>query len=78
MDEIWNCYNLKSTKRIYMFGILKCSEKFKVLDIRESLIWNVSHKATEMGRSSVLHKNNTTYSFLFEGFNLWKHVLFKL
>jgi len=33
---------------------------------------------TEMGRSSVLHKNNPTYSFLFEGFNLWKHVLFKL
>jgi len=31
-----------------------------------------------MGRSSVLHKNNLTYNFLFEGFNLWKHVLFKL
>jgi len=37
----------------------------------------VSHKATEMWRSSVLHKNNPTYSFLFEGFNLWKHVLLK-
>ena len=24
-----------------------------------------------------MHKNNPTYSFLFEGFNLWKHVLFK-
>ena len=35
------------------------------------------HKATEMGRSSVLHKNNPIYNFLFEGFNLWKHVLFK-
>ena len=30
-----------------------------------------------MRRSSVLHKNNPTYSFLLEGFNLWKHVLFK-
>ena len=24
-----------------------------------------------------MHKNNPAYSFLFEGFNLWKHVLFK-
>jgi hypothetical protein len=27
MDGIWNRYNLKSTGRIYKFGILKCSEK---------------------------------------------------
>ena len=33
MDGIWNIYNLKSTGRIYMFGVLKCSEKFKVLDL---------------------------------------------
>ena len=33
MDAIWNRYNLKSTGRIYTFGILKCSEKFKVLDL---------------------------------------------
>ena len=33
MDGIWNCYNLKSTGRIYTFGVLKCSEKFKVLDL---------------------------------------------
>ena len=33
MDGIWNCYNLKSTGQIYTFGILKCSEKFKVLDL---------------------------------------------
>ena len=33
MDEIWNRYNLKSTGRIYTFGVLKCSEKFKVLDL---------------------------------------------
>ena len=33
MDEIWNRYNLKSTRRIYTFGILKCSEKFKALDL---------------------------------------------
>ena len=33
MDGIWNRYNLKSTRRIYMFGILKCSEKFNVLDL---------------------------------------------
>ena len=32
MDVIWNRYNLKSTGRIYTFGVLKCSEKFKVLD----------------------------------------------
>ena len=33
MDGIWNRYNLKSTRRIYTFGILKCSEKFNVLDL---------------------------------------------
>ena len=33
MDRIWNGYNLKSTGRIYTFGVLKCSEKFKVLDL---------------------------------------------
>ena len=33
MDGIWNHYNLKSTRWIYTFGILKCSEKFKVLDL---------------------------------------------
>ena len=33
MDGIWNRYNLKSTGRIYTFGILKCLEKFKVLDL---------------------------------------------
>jgi len=33
MDGIWNRYNLKSTGRIYKFAILKCSEKFKVLDL---------------------------------------------
>ena len=33
MDRIWNRYNLKSTGRIYKFGVLKCSEQFKVLDL---------------------------------------------
>ena len=33
MDGIWNRYNLKSTRGIYMFGVLKCSEKYKVLDL---------------------------------------------
>ena len=33
MDGIWNRYNLKSTGWIYTFAILKCSEKFKVLDL---------------------------------------------
>ena len=33
MDGIWNRYNLKSTRRIYTFGILKCSENFKDLDL---------------------------------------------
>jgi len=33
MDGILNRYNLKSTGRIYTIGILKCSEKFKVLDL---------------------------------------------
>jgi hypothetical protein len=33
MDGISNRYNLKNTGRIYTFGILKCSEKFKVLDL---------------------------------------------
>ena len=29
MDGIWNYYNLKSTRRIYTFGVLKCSVKLK-------------------------------------------------
>ena len=33
MDGIWNRYNLKSTGRIYTFGVLNYSEKFKVLDL---------------------------------------------
>ena len=33
MDGIWNRYNLKSTRPIYTFLVLKCSEKFKVLDL---------------------------------------------
>ena len=33
MDGIWNRYNLKSTGRIYTFDVLKCSGKFKVLDL---------------------------------------------
>ena len=33
MDGIWNRYNLKSTGRIYTFCVLKCSEKYKVLDL---------------------------------------------
>ena len=33
MDGIWNRYNLKSTRRIYTLGVLKCSEKFKLLDL---------------------------------------------
>ena len=33
MDGIWNRYNLKSTGQISTFGILKRSEKFKVLDL---------------------------------------------
>ena len=33
MDGVWNRYNLKSTGRIYTFGVLKFSEKFKVLDL---------------------------------------------
>jgi len=31
MDGIWNRYNLKRTRQIYTFGILKCSENFKAL-----------------------------------------------
>ena len=33
MDGISNRYNVKTTWRIYTFGILKFSEKFKVLDL---------------------------------------------
>jgi len=33
MDGISNRYNLKGSGRIYTFGVLKCSEKFKVLDL---------------------------------------------
>ena len=40
MDEIWNRYNLKSTRRIYTFGVLKCLEKFKVLDLCKLIILN--------------------------------------
>ena len=33
MEGISNRYNLKSTGRIFAFGVLKYSEKFKVLDL---------------------------------------------
>ena len=33
MGGIWNRYKLKSTGRIYTFGVFKCSEKFKALDL---------------------------------------------
>ena len=33
MDGILNRYNLKSTRRIYTLGFLKCSETFKVLHV---------------------------------------------
>ena len=33
MDGIWNRYNLKSTRRIYTFSVLKYSEMFRVLDL---------------------------------------------
>jgi len=33
MDGIWNRYNLKHSRRIYTSGILKCSEKFKGMDL---------------------------------------------
>ena len=33
MDGILNRYNLKSTGRIYTFGVLKCIGKFEVLDL---------------------------------------------
>ena len=38
MDGIWNRYNLKSTRRIYTFGVLTCSEKFKALDLCKLII----------------------------------------
>jgi len=34
-----------------------------------NLSFKTCHKATEMGRNSVLLKNNPTYSFFFEGFS---------
>jgi len=40
LDGIWNRYNLKSAGRIYAFGVLKRSEKFKVLDLCKSIILN--------------------------------------
>ena len=33
MDGIWYRYNLKSTRWIYKFVVLKYSENFKVLDL---------------------------------------------
>ena len=33
INGILNRYNLKSTGQIYTIGVLKCSEKFKVLDL---------------------------------------------
>ena len=33
MDGILNRYNLKSTGRIHAIGVLKCSQKIKVLDL---------------------------------------------
>ena len=33
IDGIWNRYNLKTTRRIYTFCILKCSENFNILGL---------------------------------------------
>ena len=44
MDGIWNHYNLKSTGRICTFGVLKCLEKFKVLDLCKLIILNSVYK----------------------------------
>jgi hypothetical protein len=41
MDGIWNLYNLTNTGRIYTFGVLKRSEKFKVLDLCKLIILNL-------------------------------------
>ena len=40
MNGIWNRYNLKSTGRIYTFGVLKYSENFEVLDLCKLIILN--------------------------------------
>jgi len=40
MDGIWNRYNLISTRRIYTFGVLKCPENMKVLDMCNLIILN--------------------------------------
>ena len=50
MDGIWNRYNLKSTRGIYTFGILKCSEKFKVLDLSEYISICASFVALETSK----------------------------
>jgi len=40
MDRILNRYNLKITRQIYTFGVLKCSEQFTVLDVCKLIILN--------------------------------------
>jgi len=50
MDGILNSYNLKSTRRIYTFGILKCSEKFKVSDVPKYISICVTFVALETSK----------------------------
>ena len=50
MDGIWNRYNLKSTGRIYTFGVLKFSEKFKVLDLRSYICKLIIVKLNLIGK----------------------------
>jgi len=50
MDGIWNRYNLKSTRRIYTFGISKYSEKLKGLDAPQYISICAPFVALEMSK----------------------------
>jgi hypothetical protein len=58
MDGIWNRCNLKITGRIYTFGVLKYSEKFKVLDLPKyigklMILKTLDRKSTRLNSSHV-------------------------
>jgi len=57
MDVIWNRYNLKSTTRIYTFGVLKCSEKFKVLDLPQYISIRAPFVALETSKRNSISRH---------------------
>jgi len=67
MDRNWNCYNFKSTRRIYAFGVLKCSEKFNVLDFH--VFWIMSR--CTVSKADVILSCRCWIFLIFSGYRMF-------